>query len=76
VHFEDVLAGEDAQQVVVSTQQTGVYRKHVVVEARGIQWLGQMEASSIQQLSQDSIKVLLETKRGGESDERASYKRI
>ncbi len=75
VHFEDVSAGEDAQQIVVSTQETGVYGKKLVVEARGRQWLGQMEASSIKQVSQDRTNVLLKTIGDKESSESLSYNR-
>jgi hypothetical protein len=62
VYFENVLAAEDAQQVVVSTIQKSVYGKDLAVKARGSQLLGQMADSSVQRLSQDRTKVLLGTK--------------
>jgi len=62
VHFERVSAGEDAQQVIISTTLNSVYGRDVIVGARGSQLLGRMADSSVQQLSQDRAQVLLRTK--------------
>lgn len=59
VRFENMSAGEDAQQVVVSTVQKSLYGKGIVVEARGNQILGQTEDPSIQALSHDRVAVLV-----------------
>lgn len=59
VHFENISASPDAQQVLVSTVQKSLYGKSIVVEARGNQILGQMGDPSIQRLSQDRAAVLL-----------------
>jgi len=59
VHFENMSASPDAQQVLVSTVQKSLYGKNIVVEARGNQILGQMGDPSIQRLSQDRAAVLL-----------------
>ena len=64
VWFENVSAGEDAQQVILSTFQESVHGKDIDLKARGTQWLGQIDGPSIQQVSQDRKAVLLEMKEG------------
>ncbi|OQV10380.1 hypothetical protein CLAIMM_14392 [Cladophialophora immunda] len=74
VHFENVSADEDTQQVIVSGTQEGIYGKDIRLKARGTQWLGQV-AQSIQCLSEDRTAVLLGIKEDKASKDNASYNR-
>ena len=77
VHFENVLAAEDAQQVIVSTMQKGVFGRNLTVKAKGNQLLGQMADSSVHQLSKDRANVLLGAKEcPKESREAVSFSRV
>jgi hypothetical protein len=73
VHFENVSAAQDAQQVIVSTIHKAIYGRDLVVEARGSQLLGQIADPSVLQLSQNWVAVRLGVKEGEASKNTASF---
>ena len=51
--FQDVSAGDDSQQIIVSTIGDLISAQRVTAGARSAQWCGQMSDISIQQISRD-----------------------
>jgi len=62
VHFENVKAGDDSLQILVSTTETGVFGKDVIIKDRSTQFLGPIPEHRLQDLSSDRTKVLLKMK--------------
>ena len=54
--FEDVLAAQDAQQLIIATLGDLISAKRVTAEISATQWLGQMSDATLQQLSRDRAK--------------------
>lgn len=76
VHFENISADEDAQQIIVSTTGKRVYGKDIAVKAKGNQILGQIAEPALQQLTQDHANLLLRMNEGEESKENASFNQV
>ena len=58
--FENISAGQDAYQIVVSEPGHLFAAKDIAAEARSTQWMGQICAASLQQLSRDRSHVAVE----------------
>jgi len=57
--FEDVLAAQDAHQVIVASLGDLISAKRVTAERGATQWLGEMSEASLRQLSQDRLAALV-----------------
>jgi hypothetical protein len=58
--FENVSTAKDAYQIIVAEPRDLISAKHIAAGARSTQWLGQITADSLQQLSRDRGHVTVE----------------
>jgi hypothetical protein len=58
--YEDVTSADNAHQLVVSTIGDLISAKHIMTGSNSVQWLGQMSDETIQKLSNDNKRTLLE----------------
>ena len=73
VSFENVKADDDSLQVLASTTEGIVIGKDVILQKRATQFLGKISGETLQHLSSDRSKVLLQMKDGGKLSDSHRY---
>jgi uncharacterized protein YggL (DUF469 family) len=58
--YEDVTSADNSHQLVVSTIGDLISAKHIMTGSNSVQWLGQMSDETIQKLSSDNKRIILE----------------